>query len=442
MRFILAFLLLFSSSLAAQADPSSPANGGSPAAPSAQNPAPSGGQNTQSSSESGANSSSSSSSEAGANSSSSTSSSTQENSSQTKDMGDIKAQINAGLNSLNKSDEKLASSTQESVEQIASIISSTASFETFRFISSIAAQARLARAWGASENLRLAKMIKQLSKSLYASTADLPFFRYAQDGPNIWASINAASLKNGVNTPRLLGVGIGADYISELGMYGLSLSYNNIFDDSRQIWLDSNNYSFEGYGRAYSEGVETDFLVGLSRGNTRINRSFSATGQSELLKAGSFITNGLNLFLSSGLVLEYGDLVFKPYAGVGYSFLEHSSFKEAGDLALEFDRVKSSLFDVKMAFEVRLYGDDDSYFFITPGYEQEIHKSLSDLKLNFIGTADRIVVPNDESLRGFFVLNLGGEWTVAQRLFIHLNGGAKLGKSRLFSGNVALRYKF
>ncbi|CAD7288360.1 Chromosome partition protein Smc [Campylobacter majalis] len=320
-----------------------------------------------------------------------------------------------------------------------------------KFNSELSTKTRLAKLSNPfNENLALAYAINNLKGEAFADSGDTLGSvvrtytdRYKYDN-NLWANaIGAkASLKNDAKAK----------------MYGFSLGYDKVFDDTivggfttlakskhedRTLTNKANNYEVGVYARHFMYNHEIDTKVSFGVAKNKTNRSVVlSNGVSK--NDGKYTSKFASFDLNYGYVFDLTNAAFvKPAVGLSYLWLKNGQLKENGNLPVNINAKKYKELTLNLSTEIRKYVADGSYFYIQPGFEREIYKAQDDASISFVGSKNNIVFDKDKSKKGYFTLQTGAEFAITPTLSTNINFGLKTKEDeKYYSGTFGVRYKF
>ncbi|MGG7048995.1 MULTISPECIES: autotransporter domain-containing protein [unclassified Campylobacter] len=320
-----------------------------------------------------------------------------------------------------------------------------------KFNSELSTKTRLAKLSNPfNENLALAYAINNLKGDAFADSGDTLGSvvrtytdRYKYDN-NLWANaIGAkASLKNDAKAK----------------MYGFSLGYDKVFDDTivggfttlakskhedRTLTNKANNYEVGVYARHFMYNHEIDTKVSFGVAKNKTNRSVVlSNGVSK--NDGKYTSKFASFDLNYGYVFDLTNAAFiKPTVGLSYLWLKNGQLKENGNLPININAKKYKELTLNLSTEIRKYVADGSYFYIQPGFEREIYKAQDDASISFVGSKNNIVFDKDKSKKGYFTLQTGAEFAITPTLSTNINFGLKTKEDeKYYSGTFGVRYKF
>lgn len=263
---------------------------------------------------------------------------------------------------------------------------------------------------------------------------------------NFWANVFGGANIIGQNSGALYGVNAGYDRALGVHFVGgyMSYAYSTIKDTN--ITQNSNNLQFGGYARLVFEKNEVDIKAFGQVAITKQNRYVVST-QNEADFARGFV----------GVSGTYGYIftphkmfVAKPLIGLNLYYNHTPKYSEKGDLALEINAINSVNMSLDFGADLRGYWNADSFFYITPKFEQYVLAKGSDFVSAFVGSPTTFSISSTPPLKTYFQTIVGADIGVYQGLAITLSAGVKqiiVGKIQdknetFVSGNVGVRYRF
>lgn len=263
---------------------------------------------------------------------------------------------------------------------------------------------------------------------------------------NFWANVFGGANIIGQNSGALYGVNAGYDRALGVHFVGgyMSYAYSTIKDTN--ITQNSNNLQFGGYARLVFGKNEVDIKAFGQVAITKQNRYVVST-QNEADFARGFV----------GVSGAYGYIftphkmfVAKPLIGLNLYYNHTSKYSENGDLALEINAINSVNMSLDFGADLRGYWNVDSFFYITPKFEQYVLAKGSDFVSSFVGSPTTFSISSTLPLKTYFQVIVGVDIGIYQGLAITLSAGVKQiiagkiqDKNETFvSGNVGVKYRF
>lgn len=263
---------------------------------------------------------------------------------------------------------------------------------------------------------------------------------------NFWANVFGGANIIGQNSGALYGINAGYDRALGVHFVGgyISYAYSTIKDTN--ITQNSNNLQFGGYARLVFGKNEVDIKAFGQVATTKQNRYVVST-QNEADFARGFV----------GVSGTYGYIftphkmfVAKPLIGLNLYYNHTPKYSEKGDLALEINAINSVNMSLDFGADLRGYWNADSFFYITPKFEQYVLAKGGDFVSAFVGSPTTFSISSTPPLKTYFQVIVGTDIGVYQGLAITLSAGVKQiiagkiqDKNETFvSGNVGVRYRF
>lgn len=263
---------------------------------------------------------------------------------------------------------------------------------------------------------------------------------------NFWANVFGGVNIIGQNSGALYGVNAGYDRALGVHFVGGYMSYAYYTIKDTNITQNSNNLQFGGYARLVFEKNEVDIKAFGQVAITKQNRYVVST-QNEADFARGFV----------GVSGTYGYIftphkmfVAKPLIGLNLYYNHTPKYSENGDLALEINAINSVNISLDFGADLRGYWNADSFFYVTPKFEQYVLVKGSDFVSAFVGSPTTFSIYSTPPLKTYFQVIVGTDIGVYQGLAITLSAGVKQiiagkiqDKNETFvSGNVGVRYRF
>ena len=344
----------------------------------------------------------------------------------------------------------VARSLNNSFEQSFEALNKGTVANTINFSTSLATSTRLAKLSNPfNENLALASAISKLEGEKFADNGNSLSSvvkeytnRYNYDN-NLWGNISGgkAKLKGSANQD-FYGFTLGYDKAFDNTIVGGYFNYTKVEADASQVESKSNNYSLGVYSRSYFGQNELDATLSYGIGKNDLTRkSLNAlVGDT----TGKYNSKFFGISVDYGYVFGIGNAKFiKPIFGLEYSFIKNDEFKENGGLPANFKATATKVLSAKLAAEFRAYADNGSYFYITPGLQRELAKSVDDGVISFVGSTQELKYLANKEKATFFTLKTGAEFKITNNLSTNVNFGAKAkSKEQYYNGTVGLSYKF
>ncbi|MGP1485007.1 MAG: autotransporter domain-containing protein [Campylobacter sp.] len=341
----------------------------------------------------------------------------------------------------------LSKNLNTSFEQSSSLVGKAVTTDIINFSTGLATNTRLAKlANPYNADLALAQAINNLAGEAFADAGDSlssvvkQYTNRFNNDNNLWGSILGGKGKfaNAAN-PSVWGLTLGYDKAFDNTIVGGFLNYTKSEASDTHIKHESDNYGFGVYSRSYFGQNELDAKFGFGFGKNDLER-YSLVGDSKA----DYDSKFFDLAVDYGYVFDLGNAKFiKPIFGLAYVYAKSDEITENGKVPAKFNSVSSKVLTAKLAAEFRAYAENGSYFYITPGIEKELSKSVDDLNVNFVGSNKMIKYAADKKKDTFFVLKTGAEFKITNSLSTNINFGAKAkSKKEYYDGTIGLSYKF
>lgn len=341
----------------------------------------------------------------------------------------------------------LSKNLNTSFEQSSSLVGKAVTTDIINFSTGLATNTRLAKlANPYNADLALAQAINNLAGEAFADAGDSLSSvvkeytnRFNHDN-NLWGNILGGKGKfaNAAN-PSVWGLTLGYDKAFDNTIVGGFLNYTKSEASDTHIKHESDNYGFGVYSRSYFGQNELDAKFGFGFGKNDLERYY-LVGDSKA----DYDSKFFDLAVDYGYVFDLGNAKFiKPIFGLAYVYAKSDEITENGKVPAKFNSVSSKVLTAKLAAEFRAYAENGSYFYITPGIEKELSKSVDDLNVKFVGSNKTITYAGDKKKDTFFVLKTGAEFKITNSLSTNINFGAKAkSKKEYYDGTIGLSYKF
>lgn len=263
---------------------------------------------------------------------------------------------------------------------------------------------------------------------------------------NFWANVFGGANIIGQNSGALYGVNAGYDRALGVHFVGGYISYACSTIKDTNITQNSNNLQFGGYARLVFGKNEVDIKAFGQVAITKQNRYVVST-QNEADFARGFV----------GVSGTYGYIftphkmfVAKPLIGLNFYYNHTPKYSEKGDLALEINAINSVNMSLDFGADLRGYWNADSFFYVTPKFEQYVLAKGSDFVSAFVGSPMTFSISSTPPLKTYFQTIVGADIGLYKGVTITLSAGVKQiiagkiqDKNETFvSGNVGVRYRF
>lgn len=334
-----------------------------------------------------------------------------------------------------------------SFEKSSNALNKGISTEIINFNTGLATNTRLAKlANPYNADLALAKAINDLNGEAFADNGNSLSSivkeytnRFNHDN-NLWGNIfgGKAKIKDSAN-PTIWGVTLGHDKAFDNIIVGGYLNYAKTEAKDSQVRHESDNYSLGVYSRSYFGENEIDAKIGYGFGKNDLERA-TLLGTNK----GKYDSKFFDVSVDYGYVFGLGDAKFiKPMVGLSYLYVKNDGFTDSGKVPVVFNATSAKTLSAKVAAEFRAYADNGSYFYVTPGVEKELSKSVDELGVRFVGSSKEVVFGANKKKDTFFTLKTGAEFKITNSLSTNLNFGAKAkSKEQYYNGTLGISYKF
>lgn len=339
----------------------------------------------------------------------------------------------------------------DSLQEISNTSHKNTSTKISKLNSQLSTKTRLAKLSNPyNNNLAIAYAINNLKDEAFADSGDTlssVFKEYTNRfnyDNNLWANVLGAkaNLSSGQNA-KMHGFSIGYDKAFDDTIVGGFTTISKSKQTSNTLENRANNYEFGVYARQFLNSHEIDVKTSFGVSKNKLNRNVILTN-SALRTNGRFTSKFVSFDLDYGYLFELGQSAFaKPNLGLSYLWLRNSQLKESGDLPVVVRSSNYKELSLNLGVEIRKYVADGSYFYLNPGFSQEIYKSQDDTVINFIGSNNKIIFDKDNDKKGYFTLQTGAEFSITTSLSTNINFGFKArDEEKYYTGTIGVRYKF
>ncbi|MGH1601430.1 autotransporter domain-containing protein [Campylobacter majalis] len=339
----------------------------------------------------------------------------------------------------------------DSLQEISNTSHKNTSTKISKLNSQLSTKTRLAKLSNPyNNNLAIAYAINNLKDEAFADSGDTlssVFKEYTNRfnyDNNLWANVLGAkaNLSSGQNA-KMHGFSIGYDKAFDDTIVGGFTTISKSKQTSNTLENRANNYEFGVYARQFLNSHEIDVKTSFGVSKNKLNRNVILTN-SALRTNGRFTSKFVSFELDYGYLFELGQSAFaKPNLGLSYLWLRNSQLKESGDLPVVVKSNNYKELSLNLGVEIRKYVADGSYFYLNPGFSQEIYKSQDDTVINFIGSSNKIIFDKDNDKKGYFTLQTGAEFSITTSLSTNINFGFKArDEEKYYTGTIGVRYKF
>ena len=272
--------------------------------------------------------------------------------------------------------------------------------------------------------------------------------------PSTSESLSSNSLwANAFGGANLLGSEVGASYGLNLGydknlenaLVGTYLSYEYATLAPSLLTLNAHNIKLGVYSRIQEGGNEID--VELSSLLSIISQE-SATKALDSKSSADYLSSLTELKTTYGYALLEGDFKLKPLVGLALSFSYTPSFKEEGDILIDFSSFYNFNASIQAGLEFRANFSNKGFLYTLLSIEQDLYNSLDSLSINSQS------LPITQDLKTYAQVLLGGEIAISKDWNIVLSLGAKQSivgskdyedktiNETYISGSVGVGYRF
>lgn len=272
--------------------------------------------------------------------------------------------------------------------------------------------------------------------------------------PSTSESLSSNSLwANAFGGANLLGSEVGASYGLNLGydknlenaLVGTYLSYEYATLAPSLLSLNAHNIKLGVYSRIQEGGNEID--VELSSLLSIISQE-SATKALDSKSSADYLSSLTELKTTYGYALLEGDFKLKPLVGLALSFSYTPSFKEEGDILIDFSSFYNFNASIQAGLEFRANFSNKGFLYTLLSIEQDLYNSLDSLSINSQS------LPITQDLKTYAQVLLGGEIAISKDWNIALSLGVKQGllgekdnqdkqiNETYVSGSVGVGYRF
>ena len=296
-------------------------------------------------------------------------------------------------------------------------------------------------------NLALAYAVKNMAGEKFADNGSNALSsvvkeytnRYNYDN-NLWGNVfgGKAKVKDAANT-NVYGFTLGYDKAFDSTIVGGFFTLAKAQADGDNVKNNANNYSLGLYSRSYFGQNELDAKFAYGFAKNTLKTQSSLIGENE----GKYDSKFFDIALDYGYVFDIGNAKFvKPIFGLEYTNLKNDSFTASGPVDINFAKTGIKTLSAKLGAEFRAYTDKGDYFYVTPGVERELSKSVDAGVINFAGSRD-ITFDANKQKNTYFTLKTGAEFKINNSLSTNINFGTKLrSKNQFYNGTIGLSYKF
>lgn len=262
---------------------------------------------------------------------------------------------------------------------------------------------------------------------------------------SLWANAFGGANLLGGNLGASYGLNLGYDKNLENALVGTYLSYEYATLAPSLLTLNAHNIKLGVYSRIQEGGNEID--VELSSLLSIISQE-SATKALDSKSSADYLSSLTELKTTYGYALLEGDFKLKPLVGLALSFSYTPSFKEEGDILIDFSSFYNFNASIQAGLEFRANFSNKGFLYTLLSIEQDLYNSLHSLSINSQS------LPITQDLKTYAQVLLGGEIAVSKDWNIALSLGAKQSivgakdaedktiNETYISGSVGVGYRF
>ena len=233
---------------------------------------------------------------------------------------------------------------------------------------------------------------------------------------SLWANAFGGANLLGGNLGASYGLNLGYDKNLENALVGTYLSYEYATLAPSLLTLNAHNIKLGVYSRIQEGGNEID--VELSSLLSIISQE-SATKALDSKSSADYLSSLTELKTTYGYALLEGDFKLKPLVGLALSFSYTPSFKEEGDILIDFSSFYNFNASIQAGLEFRANFSNKGFLYTLLSIEQDLYNSLHSLSINSQS------LPITQDLKTYAQVLLGGEIAVSKDWNIALSLGAK-----------------
>ena len=262
---------------------------------------------------------------------------------------------------------------------------------------------------------------------------------------SLWANAFGGANLLGGNLGASYGLNLGYDKNLENALIGTYLSYEYATLAPSLLTLNAHNIKLGVYSRIQEGGNEID--VELSSLLSIISQE-SATKALDSKSSADYLSSLTELKTTYGYALLEGDFKLKPLVGLALSFSYTPSFKEEGDILIDFSSFYNFNASIQAGLEFRANFSNKGFLYTLLSIEQDLYNSLHSLSINSQS------LPITQDLKTYAQVLLGGEIAISKDWNIALSLGAKQSiigakdaedktiNETYISGSVGVGYRF
>lgn len=217
----------------------------------------------------------------------------------------------------------------------------------------------------------------------------------------------------------------------------------------KQSFIEQKAHNIQAglYSRLVFDKNEVDLKLSAQAGVTNQTRTVASyANDADFTRA--FMAFSANY----GYVFKMPKGVYlKPLVGLNLYFSHTPKYSEKGDLAQTINANNSTNLTLDLGLDLRAYWSENSFFFVTPKFEQYIVAKNGDFVGAFVGSSNNFKIAGQNKLKTYFQGIIGADFGVNESATITLSFGAKQiianlnnsDKNETFlSGNVGFKYRF
>ncbi|AQW86138.1 autotransporter domain protein [Campylobacter pinnipediorum subsp. caledonicus] len=344
-----------------------------------------------------------------------------------------------------KERQEVVNNIKKSTEDIANTISKQINFnENISFSNSLLTQNRVVLlSYLNNDDLKLARAIKSIEGNYYADSTTANLIKdYQEKTSNLWANAikSYSNFSDSYQKQNIITLGIDTkidDFI-----YGFYTSYTRANFNTKETYLNSKNYSFGTYLNYTNSQNELNLDMSLTKSKNELSTMLNFNG-ANVNKNGNFDSSSISANIDYGYALKaYDSLYIKPFLGFSYINTQNKAFVENGLLAFKYGSQTYSTLRAKLGTEIRYY-NSRGFLYLKPSISKEIYNKFKDIKLNYAGINDNILIKSDAKKRVNFELLSGADIDLNESFSLNINFGTKINKNlKNYIGGAGLRYKF
>lgn len=233
---------------------------------------------------------------------------------------------------------------------------------------------------------------------------------------SLWANAFGGANLLGSEVGASYGLNLGYDKNLENALVGTYLSYEYATLAPSLLSLNAHNIKLGVYSRIQEGGNEID--VELSSLLSIISQE-SATKALDSKSSADYLSSLTELKTTYGYALLEGDFKLKPLVGLALSFSYTPSFKEEGDILIDFSSFYNFNASIQAGLEFRANFSNKGFLYTLLSIEQDLYNSLDSLSINSQS------LPITQDLKTYAQVLLGGEIAISKDWNIALSLGAK-----------------